>query len=174
MALHMLAKITQANGQRTALHVICPSRTHLDQIVANACPDHRGYQTAVKRGRLDLPIQPAAPAPLTPRLETAMPHGTPETQHPHISLLDLHRQVQTMAEQDAARATPTAAPAEPTRTPHQAWQDGYDAGLIDAGGGSIYTAVCAMVLGAVLALVLVGALPEQARLLLPNVATLGR
>jgi hypothetical protein len=167
MALHMRAKITQADGQRTALDVICPSRTHLDQIVANACPDHRGYQTAIKRGRLDLPLHPAAPAPMGARSETAMPDGTPESKHPHISLLDMHRPAVPV--QPATVDKPSY-----TRTPQQAELDAYERGLMDGREGSAGACFSSALIGAVIALVLLSAFPQAAAFLLPTVAAQGR
>jgi len=167
MALHMRAKITQADGQRTALDVICPSRTHLDQIVANACPDHRGYQTAIKRGRLDLPLHPAAPAPMGARSETAMPDGTPESKHPHISLLDMHRPAVPV--QPATVDKPSY-----TRTPQQAELDAYERGLMDGREGSVVRVALVLVALVLVALVLLSAFPQAAAFLLPTVAAQGR
>jgi hypothetical protein len=210
MALHMRAKITQADGQRTALDVICPSRTHLDQIVANACPDHRGYQTAIKRGRLDLPLHPAAPAPMGARSETAikrgrldlplhpaapapmgarsetaMPDGTPESKHPHISLLDMHRPAVPVQPATVDKPSYTRTPQQAeldatvdkpsyTRTPQQAELDAYERGLMDGREGSAGACFSSALIGAVIALVLLSAFPQAAAFLLPTVAAQGR
>ena len=90
------------------------------------------------------------------RLSAAKERAMHRDDHPHISLVDLHRP------QAQPSPHPLAAPAqaEPTHTVAQLQAEAYQRGLLEGRDGNLGTLLLGMVLGAALILVVLGAYPE--------------